>query len=334
MTVTKRGKKGIYYMEFMINGKRILKSTGKYGKREATLVEVAEKQRILHQANLTPQEKLAQTLLQDAADHVYETNWKYNKDAERSYARACNLVKYMGNIPLSEINDVTVVLLLKKLNKEKAAPGTINRYLAALKMILRIKRQDTDYIKLRKECKGRIRVISREEEQTIVDLLRNTKHTVRRYYYPDVADLVEVLVDTGMRLQESLDMTYETIDFNSNLISIWYNKGDRPRSIPMTKRVRTLLEDRSTDKAKRPFKLKPYQAQHALRWARKEMGLLHDTEFVLHALRHTCASRLVNKGIDLYVVKEWLGHSTISVTEKYAHLAPQKLAEAAAALEI
>lgn len=41
---------------------------------------------------------------------------------------------------------------------------------------------------------------------------------------------------------------------------------------------------------------------------------------------------LVNKGIDLYVVKEWLGHSTISVTEKYAHLAPQKLAEAAAAL--
>ena len=34
---------------------------------------------------------------------------------------------------------------------------------------------------------------------------------------------------------------------------------------------------------------------------------------------------LVNKVIDLYVAKEWLGHSTISVTEKYAHLAPQKL---------
>lgn len=334
MTVTKRGKKGIYYMEFMINGKRILKSTGKHGKREATLVEAAEKQRIMHQANLSPQEKLAQTLLQDAADHVYETNWKYNKDSDRSYARACNLVKYMGNIPLGEINDVTVVLLLKKLNKKKAAPGTINRYLAALKMILRIKRQDTDYIKLRKERKGRIRVISRDEEQTIVDLLRNTEHTVRRYYYPDVADLVEVLVDSGMRLQECLDITYETIDFNSNLISIWFNKSDKPRSIPMTKRVRAILESRRTDKATKPFKLKPHQAQHALRWVRDQMQLLHDTEFVLHALRHTCASRLVNKGIDLYVVKEWLGHSTISVTEKYAHLAPQKLAEAAAALEI
>jgi site-specific recombinase XerD len=41
----------------------------------------------------------------------------------------------------------------------------------------------------------------------------------------------------------------------------------------------------------------------------------------------------VNNGIDLYVVKEWFGHSTINVTEKYAHLAPQKLAEAVAALE-
>jgi len=37
------------------------------------------------------------------------------------------------------------------------------------------------------------------------------------------------------------------------------------------------------------------------------MKLDRDFEFLLHALQHTCASRLVNKGIDLYVVKEWLG---------------------------
>ena len=63
------------------------------------------------------------------------------------------------------------------------------------------------------------------------------------------------------------------------------------------------------------------------------MNLRGDKEFVIHALRHTCASRLVNKGIDLYVVKEWLGHSSIQVTEKYAHLSPKKLAHAAYALE-
>jgi len=54
----------------------------------------------------------------------------------------------------------------------------------------------------------------------------------------------------------------------------------------------------------------------------------------MHALRHTTATRLIDKGIDLYTVKEWLGHSTIQVTERYAHLNPDKLAMAALVLEV
>ena len=45
------------------------------------------------------------------------------------------------------------------------------------------------------------------------------------------------------------------------------------------------------------------------------LGYQKDKEYIMHALRHTCASRLVNKGVDLYVVKEDLGHSSIRVTE-------------------
>jgi len=333
MAVIKRGKKGVFYMNFMLNGKRIFRSTGKYSKREAALVEVAEKQRLVNQANLSPEERLAQTLLQDAADDVYETHWKHSKDAKRSYGRASNLINYIGNIPLGEINDETVAKFLRKLDKEDAAPGTVNRYLAALKMILRIKKQDTSYIKLRKERKGRIRVISREEEQKILDLLLSTEHAARRYYYPDVADLIVVLVDTGMRLGEALALMYKDIDLESNLISIWLNKGDRPRSIPMTGRVKKILKTRMADYPDKPFPFEQHQAQNAWRWVRKELDLKLDTQFVLHALRHTCASRLVNSGIDLYVVKEWLGHCTIQVTEKYAHLDPKKLAEAVAVLE-
>ena len=61
--------------------------------------------------------------------------------------------------------------------------------------------------------------------------------------------------------------------------------------------------------------------------------MVDDKEFIMHALRHTCATRLVNRGIDLYVVKEFLGHSTIQVTERYAHLSPDKLAHAAEILD-
>jgi len=85
--------------------------------------------------------------------------------------------------------------------------------------------------------------------------------------------------------------------------------------------------------AKMPFDLKEYQAENSWRWVRKQMKLEADEEFIIHSLRHTCATRLVNNDIDLYVVKEWLGHSSIQVTEKYAHLSPSKLAHAVCALE-
>ena len=64
------------------------------------------------------------------------------------------------------------------------------------------------------------------------------------------------------------------------------------------------------------------------------MNLESDKEFVIHATRHTCASRMVNAGVDLYVVKEVLGHASIQVTEKYAHLAPHKLIDAMSVLEV
>lgn len=67
--------------------------------------------------------------------------------------------------------------------------------------------------------------------------------------------------------------------------------------------------------------------------ARSAMGFAHDKGFVPHALRHTCASRLIQRGVPLKVVQEWLGHKTITVTMRYAHLAPANLMAAVEALE-
>jgi Site-specific recombinase XerD len=333
MSVYKRGDKGVFYMNFTVNGVRVFKSTGKFTKKEAKQVEANERQKLMYEASLSPQERAGRMLLLDAIDAVYEVRWKHTKDAERSYSRARSIANHIGNIPLKDIGTAMVTKLMQGLEKEKARNGTINRYLAALKTILNHHEQGIRHVKLRKESKGRIRVVSREEEARGVELLRYTNHNKRRQHYPEVAELVEVLVDTGMRLSELLNLSYEDVSFDANLISIWINKGDRPRSIPMTKRVRAIMEAKINTESGKPFNLQPYQAENAWRWVRKEMGLDKDNEFILHALRHTCASRLVNKGIDLYVVRDWLGHSSIQVTERYAHLAPHKLAHAASVLE-
>ncbi|QXE88128.1 site-specific integrase [Geomonas nitrogeniifigens] len=332
MSVYRRNKNGAFYMDYIHKGVRVYKSTGKYTKRDAKLAEAADKQRLHQEVSCAQQNKPVAVTLSKAIEQTYEAKWKTNKDAMGTYRRAQGLVEVMGDILIDSITEDTIEALICTLDVTGVQVATVNRYLATLKTILKYKKQPCDFIRLRKERKGRIRVLSHEEVQQVVRCLRNEEHLGNRPYFHDVALLVEVLVDTGCRLSEVLNLRYEDVNFESNLISIWINKGERPRSIPMTRRVRSILEGRQHGNPK-PFRMMVYQAEYAWNWARNHLKLNHDKEFVMHALRHTCASRLVNKGVDLYVVKEWLGHSSIQITERYAHLNPSKLADAVEVLE-
>ena len=55
-------------------------------------------------------------------------------------------------------------------------------------------------------------------------------------------------------------------------------------------------------------------------------------DFVAHDMRHTCASHLVQKGVNLVVLQQLLGHETLEMVKRYAHLAPNNLTEAAQVL--
>jgi len=333
MSVYRRGK--VFYMNFTVNGVRVFRSTGMTTKREAKAVEAAERHKILKNAKQTPQEKAANTLLLDAVEQTYEAKWKHGKDSQRSYRRACNLAELIGNMPIKDIDEATVQQLIRDIESRKTgnAVATINRYLACLKTILKQMKQQTDFITLRKEHKGRIRVISKAEEQQIISLLRQD-HGGKRKYYGEVADLIEVLLDTGMRLAEGINLLYQDVNFESNLIHVWKNKGNRPRSVPMTARARRILESRQQTAPVKPFSIKDHQAETAWAWIRKKMGLSGDKEFVIHsATRHTCASRMANKGIDVFTIKEILGHASITTTMIYCHLDPSKLSHAVSVLE-
>jgi site-specific recombinase XerD len=335
MSVYKRGDKAVFYMNFTVDSVRVTRSTGKFTKKEAKLVEAVEKKRMMVDGALSPREKAARMLLSTAIQRVYDERWKDNKDGLKSQRIAERLMDITGDIPISKIDEEVIKRLIRKLEGSGIKGATINRYLATIKTLLRHHRQPWEHIKLKKESKGRIRVISREEMLTVMELLRGAEQQGKKPYYTEAADLVEVLMDTGCRLSEVLKkFTYTgNINYQINLMTLNETKNGESRSVPMTRRVRGIFEERQYINKVKPFKITVDEAERAWKWVRTMMGLEMDEEFVIHALRHTCASRLVNAGIDLYVVCRWLGHSSIQITERYAHLSPDKLVTAMGALD-
>ena len=149
-------------------------------------------------------------------------------------------------------------------------------------------------------------------------------------------DLVVLLVDTGMRLGEALAITNKDIDFDRNMIVLGseITKSEKTRSVPMTKRVREMLSPMAGIEDRAPvFNVRKDAVERAWLKVRKEAGYAEAEGMILHAFRHTYASRLVQAGVELYTVKELLGHSTFRMTERYAHLNPAKLQAAVAVLE-
>ena len=84
MSVYKRGAKNVFYMNFTISGVRVFRSTGKFTKKEAKLVEAVEKKKLIDDAALSPREKKARIKLSDAIKKVYDERWKGNKDGLKS----------------------------------------------------------------------------------------------------------------------------------------------------------------------------------------------------------------------------------------------------------
>jgi integrase len=175
------------------------------------------------------------------------------------------------------------------------------------------------------EALKRFKVYSAEEEEKL--LLAS--------HLSFMHDLVILLVDSGMRLGEALAITNKDIDFHRNIIVLGseITKSEKTRSVPMTNRVAVMLASMAEVSDKVPiFNVKRDAVERAWLKVKKDAGYADSEGMVLHALRHTYASRLVQAGVELYTVKELLGHSTFKMTERYAHLNPAKLQAAVAVL--
>lgn len=298
--------------------------------------------------------------LSEAIDIAYEERWKSRSDGKRTLYQLRHCLTIIGDIPIESIDKFTMQALKNTLSKQDInpktksrpksswpkgqqpryrKPATINRYLAAMKTLLMMAHKRWDAIKkvpfidITPEPFGRLRTFSQDEESQLLHLIRNRKPKFSKdysQYYIGVAELAEVLLYTGMRLGEALRITYdENIDLQRDVIHLHpeITKSGKPRSIPILSNVKEILIRRKPSYPQNPFPYELAYISKVFRWARTQMGIPDDKQFVPHACRHTFASRLVQNGVSLYKVQRILGHSSPAVTQRYAHMQVENLRE-------
>jgi integrase/recombinase XerD len=151
--------------------------------------------------------------------------------------------------------------------------------------------------------------------------------------------MLEVLYATGLRVSELVNLKYSQINTNQGVIRI-IGKGNRERLIPLGEEaVRWLMEfvkgprneillDRTTDylfPTRRGDRMTRQAFWHIIkRYARKAQI---DKELSPHTMRHAFATHLLNHGADLRVVQMLLGHSDLSTTQIYTHVARERMKE-------
>ncbi|MDP2361750.1 MAG: tyrosine-type recombinase/integrase [bacterium] len=148
-------------------------------------------------------------------------------------------------------------------------------------------------------------------------------------------DLFEFLYHTGLRKGELIHLTWDDVHLDTNPPSIsicakadWRPKTKQIRNVPLNQRAIDILQ-RQPKSAKHPYVFSgPKGAMvdedriyQALQRTLKKVGLVGD----VHRWRHTFASHLVMDGVGIENVSKLLGHASIEMTKKYAHLAPYHL---------
>lgn len=224
-------------------------------------------------------------------------------------------------------------LITSRLDMGKA-PGTCDRMLILARHIFNcaikwktpgVKSNPAKEVDLLKVDNKRERFLSEEEVRRLYSAVVVSDNPMLKYIVP-------MLLLTGARKREVLDARWEDFDVDNRLWRIPFTKSGRPRTVPMSDGVMSVLDTvpriaGSPYVFPNPDTKKPFITIHYT-WdtARKRAGL---RDVRMHDLRHSFASILINSGRSLYEVQHLLGHTQVKTTERYAHLQQDTLMTAA-----
>lgn len=355
MSVYKREDSPFYHYDFQRRCVRFHGSTGETSRRAAEAFERAEKERV-KAAFARGAGASARMTIDDAAGRYWSEVGQHTAKADDLDREIAEMVATIGaSTPLGDISDDKLAAWIARRRgcfrfgdpkHGLVSPATVNRGFTQLlrRIFMRARKvwkislpDEPDWSShILKEPRERVRELRIDEEIAIEEIEREDYRPVRLFAQA-----------TGLRRREVVSLTWPQVDWSAGIIRV-VGKGDKPHALPITPEITGLLWPLRGD---HPTHVFTFIAQRTRRcgktgkryirgqrypitywgWGsrfardREKAGL---TDFKIHDLRHTSATRTLRASKNLRAVKELLGHADIKTTMRYAHAVTDDVAEA------
>lgn len=335
----------VWWMQFRLDGQKVHESTRQKDRTLAYEVMMQRKREILRKERDVARGKINTMPFSEAA-RIYELEkLKTMKSYQPSAARLGVLVDLIGDVEMHKINPSTFKVLKRQLRLRGIGDGSLNRYFSLANAVMSYVAEEHDVECLPKVTGAhlklsahRVRVISPDEEATVRDWFANYSPRSAEWTSRDITEIFDLFLATGMRRGELF--SFKVGHIRNGAIILEDHKTSESageRAVALNRTARDILAARikrmGLSAGDRVFNY-PVRSFTAL-WQRmrKAIGLQNDPDFVVHALRHTYASRLAQRGASIYSVSKLLGHSSVATTERYAHLFSDHLTATAELLD-
>jgi len=265
--------------------------------------------------------------LSEATNLVYKRRYNGEDSATNFLIAMKYNIKAIGNLQVNKITKQHIKKLMDYHRfTRKNSKQVTNTKVGYLKTVLDEMVEDgfikdVSFPRRLKDKKQKVHYLTTDMERELLSWLNCMQRN------REAKDIIECLIDLGCRVNELLNLEKRFVDFDNNQINFNDRKNDNAVAVPMTNRVKSILrryyrEVKDFDKL---FSLNYSELNAIWQKARTDLGYADKKFYTLHLCRHTCASRLVQRGCQLLLVKDWLGHEDIKTTMIYAHLAPKAL---------
>lgn len=326
-------------MTFRINGKKIFESTKTPNKKLAEKIfskrhtEIIEGKWFGKKApvNLT-MEELFEKYMKEISPTLSPTTHQRN-------GQMCkNLTAFFGNYLLIDVTPSIVSQYKSQKIEQGYSRATVHIELRLLRRIFNIAIQEWELCNENPVCKV-LKTLGKVDNKRVRYFISDELQRLIVQLPAWLRPIVTIARHTGLRKGNILELTWGNVDLNRKVILINKTKNGEPIGIPLTETaVKTFIKLQSLRYLHSPYVFcerdgkpySPFKVSVAFKRACKRAGI---ENFRFHDLRHDFASNLIQAGIDIYMVKELLGHKDLRMTVRYCHLAPENLRDAIKVLD-